>query len=98
VRERVTTFTPFAALGVVGGVLGVCCGLPVLFSLGVPGAVAGLSVSSWALIGLGLALAVLGGARWVRRRRSTTPTATTHPRTPGLTPDRSMGATKGHHL
>ena len=60
-HERVTTVTPFAVVAAADGVLGVCCGLPVLFSLGVAGAVAGLSVSSWALIGLGLALAVLGG-------------------------------------
>ncbi len=101
-RERVPTVTPFGAVAAAGGVLGVCCGLPVLFSLGVAGAVAGLSVSSWALIGLGLALAVIGGVRWVRARRHTTstacPTPTAHPGTPGLTPDRSMGTTKGHHL
>lgn len=96
--ERGTTVTPFVAAG---GVLGVCCGLPVVFSLGVAGAVAGLSVSSWALIGLGLALAVLAGARWVSRPH-TTPTAcstlTAHPGTAGPTPDRSMSTTKGHHL
>lgn len=101
VRERGTTVTPFAAVAAAGGVLGVCCGLPVLFSLGVAGAVAGVSVSSWAPIGLGLVLAVLGGARWVRARRHTTPascsTPTAHPGTAGLTPDRSISTTTGHH-
>jgi len=63
VRERVPALAPFAA---VGGVLGLCCGLPVLFSLGVLGAVTGLSVSSRVLIGLGLVLGALGWARWVR--------------------------------
>lgn len=101
-RELVTTFQPFAAIAAVGGVLGLCCGLPVLLSLGVLGAVSGLSVSSWALITLGLALAALGGARWVRGRRSTTPETSsapaTHPGTPGTTPDRSMDPRKTHHL
>ncbi len=84
-RERGTTVTPFAAVAAAGGVLGVCCGLPVLFSLGVAGAVAGLSVSSWALIGLGLALAVLGWARCCGPDDTPPPRRAQHPpRTPGL--------------
>jgi hypothetical protein len=95
VRERVPALVPFAA---VGGVLGLCCGLPVLFSLGVLGAVAGLSVSSWALIGLGLVLGALGWARWVWRRRSTAARCRVSAlRTPqDSTPDRCVSTTKGH--
>ncbi len=52
-RDRAGTIAPFAA---VAGVLGLCCGLPVLLSLGVLGARAGLSLQSWALIGAGLIL------------------------------------------
>ena len=48
---------------------GICCGLPVLLSLGVLGAVAGVSLQSWALIGVGLVLVVLGWVTRVRRRR-----------------------------
>lgn len=96
--ERGTTITAVAAAG---GVLGVCCALPVLFSLGVAGAVAGLSVSSWALVGLALVLAAFAGARWVRRHH-TTPTAcstrTARPSTAGLMPDPSTITTKGDHL
>ena len=51
------------------GAAGICCGLPVLLSLGVLGAVAGMSVQSWALIGVGLVLVVLGWVTRVRRRR-----------------------------
>lgn len=64
-RDRVATVAPVAA---VAGVLGLCCGLPLLASLGVLGAVAGVSVRSWVLIGLGLVLAVVGWALWARRR------------------------------
>ena len=60
-RDRAVTITPIVA---VAGVFGLCCGLPVLLSLGVLSAAAGLSRQSWALIGLGLVLAILG---WVRR-------------------------------
>ncbi len=95
VRERVPALLPFAA---VGGVLGLCCGLPVLFSLGVLGAVTGLSVSSRALIGLGLVLGALGWARWVRRRRSHDARCRVSAlRTPqDSAPDRSVSTTKGH--
>ncbi len=55
-RDRVGTIAPFAA---VAGVLGPCCGVPVLLSLGVLGAIAGLSVQSWVLIGAGLVLAAV---------------------------------------
>ena len=69
-RERGSSISPIAA---VAGVLGLCCGLPVLLSLGVLGAVAGLSMQSWALIGLGLGLAAFGWARRANRRRSADP-------------------------
>lgn len=69
-RDRVATIAPVAA---VAGVLGLCCGLPLLVSLGVLGAVAGVSVRSWVLVGLGLVLAVVGWALWARRRRGTNP-------------------------
>lgn len=69
-RERVATIAPIAA---VAGVLGLCCGLPVLLSLGVLGAVAGLSMQNWVLIGLGLVLAVYGWSRRAKRRRSAGP-------------------------
>lgn len=99
-REPLVTFTPFAAVAAVGGVLGVCCGLPVLLSLGVVGVVAGWSVSSWALVGLGLVLAVWGWAR-VRRRGHTTPavssTLSAHPWTAGPTADASVLTLEGHH-
>lgn len=65
-RDRTATIGPIAA---VAGALGLCCGLPVLLSLGVVGAIAGWSLQSWALIGVGLALAALGWARMVRGRR-----------------------------
>lgn len=64
-RERVGFFTPVAA---VVGMLGVCCGLPVLLSLGVLGAGAGVSAQSWALVAAGLVLAVAGWVRPSRRR------------------------------
>lgn len=70
-RDRIGTIGPIAA---VAGALGLCCGLPVLLSLGVLGAVAGLSLQSWALIGLGLVLAVVGWARWANNRRGPNPT------------------------
>lgn len=69
-RERSAVLAPVAA---VAGVLGLCCGLPVLLSLGVAGAVAGWSLQSWVLVGLGLVVAALGWARIVRGRRHTTP-------------------------
>ena len=53
-RERIATIGPIAA---VAGAFGLCCGLPLLLSMGVVGAVAGWSLQSWALIGVGLALA-----------------------------------------
>lgn len=58
-RDRAGTIAPFAA---VAGVLGLCCGVPVLLSLGVLGAIAGLSVQSWVLIGAGLILATVAMA------------------------------------
>lgn len=68
--DRVGAVGPVAA---VVGAVGVCCGLPVLLSLGVLGAVAGLSLQSWALIGIGLVLVVLGWVTWARRRRCPAP-------------------------
>ncbi len=69
-RDRAATIAPIAA---VAGVLGLCCGLPVLLSLGVLGAVAGLSMQNGVLIGLGLVLAVFGWSRRAKRRRSADP-------------------------
>ncbi len=66
-RDRIATIGPIAA---VAGVLGICCGLPVLLSIGMVGAIAGWSLQSWALIGLGLAVAAVGWTRWARSRRS----------------------------
>ena len=60
------TLGPIAA---VAGVLGVCCGLPLLLSIGVVGAIAGWSLQSWALIGLGLVMTAAGATRFVRARR-----------------------------
>ncbi len=70
-RDRGSSIAPIAAIA---GVVGLCCGLPVLLSLGVLGAVAGLSLKSWALIGLGLGLAAFGwSAGRVKARRSADP-------------------------
>lgn len=69
-RDRGFSMAPIAAIA---GVVGLCCGLPVLLSLGVLGAVAGLSLQSWALIGLGLALAAFGSARRVMARGGANP-------------------------
>ena len=69
-RDRIGTIGPVAA---VAGALGLCCGLPVLLSLGVLGAVAGVSLQSWALIGLAIALAVIGWARSAKHRRGLGP-------------------------
>ncbi len=66
-RERMGVIGPIAALA---GVLGVCCGLPVLLSLGALGAFAGASMQSWALVAVGLVLVVAGGVRWTRHRSS----------------------------
>ena len=65
-RDRLATIGPLAA---VAGVLGLCCGLPVLLSIGVVGAIAGWSLQSWVLIGVGLVLAAVGSTRWATRRR-----------------------------
>lgn len=65
-RDRMGTVGPVVA---VVGAVGICCGLPVLLSLGLLGAVAGMSLQSWALIGVGLVLLVLGWVTRVRRRR-----------------------------
>ncbi len=83
-RERVATFGPLAA---VAGVLGLCCGLPVLLSLGMLGAVAGLSLQSWALLALGLALALAGWARLARRGPHGELTPTPEHSDPDLTTD-----------
>lgn len=56
------------ATGVVLGVLGLCCGLPVLLSLGLLGALAGISSGSWVLIALGLATVAYGLWRLNERR------------------------------
>jgi len=64
-RDRIATIGPIAA----ASAFGLCCGLPLLLSMGVVGALAGWSLQSWALIGVGLALASVGWARWAVRRR-----------------------------
>lgn len=76
-RDRIATIGPIAA---VAGALGLCCGLPVLLSLGVLSAGAGLSLQNWALVGVGLVLALVGWAWWARRRRA--PEDATHQETP----------------
>lgn len=58
--ERSAVLAAGAALA---AALGLCCGLPILWSLGVVGAIAGWSLESWFLLGIGLTLAALGGAR-----------------------------------
>jgi hypothetical protein len=63
--ERVGFAAPGAA---VVGMVGLCCGLPVLLSLGVLGAAAGVSAQSWALVAAGLVVAMAGWVRWSRRR------------------------------
>jgi hypothetical protein len=98
VRERVKPLAPIVA---VGGLFGVCCGLPVLLSVGVLGALAGVSVSSWLLIALGLGVAVLGSVRWVRHRRITPGAASCAP-APRTTTARIshhpiINITKEHH-
>lgn len=96
-RDRVGTIAPIAA---VAGVLGLCCGLPVLLSLGVLGAAAGLSLQSWALIGVGALLAAIGLARLVGNPRSRDPgcdpggARTSH----GRAPDQNFDTTnEGNH-
>lgn len=79
VRNRVALFAPIAAIG---GVLGLCCGLPLLLSLGVLGAVAGMSLQNWAPIGAGLLLAAVWLGRVLRRQQS---------RDPGCDIDRDRG-------
>lgn len=66
-RDRMGAIGPIAALA---EVLGLCCGLPVLLSMGVLGAFAGASLQSWALVAVGLVLAVAGGMRWARHQSS----------------------------
>jgi len=62
------------AVATAAGVLGICCGLPVLLSLGLTGALAGMSLGSWLLIGSGLAVAAFDVWRRGRRRHSSAPT------------------------
>ncbi len=64
-RDRMGVIGPIAALA---GVLGLCCGAPVLLSLGVLDAFAGAPLQSWALVAVGLVLAVAGGMRWARHQ------------------------------
>jgi hypothetical protein len=61
-RDRITTIGPIAAMA---GAIGLYCGLPVLLSLAPSPAG---SLQNWVLIGLGVALAAAGWARWVRGR------------------------------
>lgn len=63
-----------AAAGAVLGMVGLCCGLPVLLSLGFLGAVAGISLGSWVLIVAGLATVAFGlRHRYQRGTRSPRP-------------------------
>lgn len=103
-RDRIATLGPIAA---VAGMLGLCCGLPVLLSIGAVGTVVGWSLQSWALIGLGLAVAAIGWARWTRSRRADDtcrrPRSSTHVDAgPGQTSESTTDAigatTKGDHL
>ncbi|WP_323793673.1 hypothetical protein [Nocardioides sp.] len=66
-REQTAALAPVAVLV---GALGLCCGLPVLLSLGVVGAIAGWSLQSLVLVGMGLALAAVGGLRYLRHLNS----------------------------
>lgn len=96
-RERVANIAPIAA---VAGVLGLCCGLPVWLSLGVLGAAAGLSLQSWALIGVGLVLAVGGLVRLVKHQSSRDPGCDLGepPASQGRALDQSLDTTtKGNH-
>ena len=106
-RDRIVTLGPIAA---VAGVLGLCCGLPVLLSIGAVGTVVGWSLQSWALIGVGLAVAAIGWARWARSRRDNDtchrPGLSTHgAAAPDQTAESTTGATgatdattKGNYL
>ncbi len=93
-RDRIATLGPIAA---VAGVVGLCCGLPVVLSTGIAGAIAGWSLQSWTLSGLGLVLAALGWARWARGRHeqnsqcsmSATPGAASPARTDASDQDRT---------
>ncbi len=94
-RERIATIGPIAA---VAGAFGLCCGLPVLLSFGVLGAIAGWSLQSWALTGLGLAVAAVGWTRWARSRRDDDtcrrPVSSTHvDAVPDRTADRTIDVT-----
>ena len=53
----------------VTGALGMCCAISLLATLGLLGFFAGVSLTSWALIGLSAAAAVLGGFQLFRRAR-----------------------------
>ena len=66
--DRTAVLAPVAVLA---GALGLCCGLPILFSVGVVGAVAGWSLQSWVLVSIGLALAAIGSIRYLNSRRRT---------------------------
>jgi hypothetical protein len=64
-RESRSGFFGLLAVG-----MGVCCGLPLLFSVGVLGAAGGLGFGSGLAILIGVAVAVLGLWRWRRNAAS----------------------------
>ncbi len=100
-RDRIVTLGPIAE---VAGVLGLCCGLPVLLSIGT---VVGWSQQSWDLIGVGLAVAAIGWARRARSRRAdytcrrqrpSTQVEAGRDQTAKSTTDATGATTKGSHL
>lgn len=96
-RDRVANIAPITA---VAGVLGPCCGLPVLLSLGLLGVAAGLLLQSWVLIGVGLVLAAGGLMRLVKHQSSRDPGCDIDERatSQGRTLDQILAVTrKGNH-
>ena len=54
-------------VGVLAVVLGVCCGIPILFSVGLAGAIAGLSSGNSALVAAAVGVIAIGFWRLIRR-------------------------------
>ncbi|WP_395156559.1 hypothetical protein [Ilumatobacter sp.] len=68
-NQKTSALAPFAA---VAGLLGLCCGLPLLASVGVLGAVAGIGLGSWLVVAFAVAVVAVGVVRW-RRTSDTCP-------------------------